>query len=102
MWDELKELFAAWIAGVAAAVEWLATRIVPRRRIVIVEGDPGSFTARVTSAGKGRALPEKSFRLTHGMADPAFSDAWRAALRGSHIDLFMRSDKVLFRAVDFP
>jgi len=102
VWDELKELFATWIAGVAAAVDWLATRIVPRRRILIVEGDPGSFTARVTSARKGGSLPEKSFRLTQGMADPAFSEAWRAALRGSHIDLLMRSDEVLFRVVDFP
>jgi general secretion pathway protein L len=102
MLAELKDLFAIWIAAVAVAVDSIATRIVPQPRILLAESDPGSFTARVTSTGTGTVLPERSFRLLHGRTEPAFSDAWQAALRGSHIDVLMRSDEILFRAVDFP
>ena len=43
-----------------------------------------------------------AFELTHGHAQPALSAEWRAALRGSRIDIIMRPDHVLFRAVDSP
>jgi general secretion pathway protein L len=33
---------------------------------------------------------------------PHFGRQWQAALRGSHIDVMMRSDQLLFRTVDFP
>ena len=102
MLAELKLLFAEWIAAVAAVVDSVASRIVPQRRISLVQGDADSFTARATSAGKGVVLPEASFRLLHGRIEPALSDAWRTALRGSRISILMRNDHFLFRTVDFP
>jgi general secretion pathway protein L len=102
MLTELKDLFAVWIAAVAAAIEAMLTRIVPQRKILLVEGDGDIFTARVTSAGKETALPEMSFRLVHGSAEPPFSEAWQTTLRGSRISVLMRPDHFLFRAVDFP
>jgi hypothetical protein len=66
MMSGLKDLFERWIAAVAAAVHALATRVVPQRRILVVEGEANSFTARVTSAQKGPILPEMTFRLLHG------------------------------------
>jgi general secretion pathway protein L len=102
MMSELKELFAEWIAAVAAAVHAVTSRIVPQPRILFVEGEGNSFTARVTSARKGSFLPPTSFRLLHGRPEPALTPEWQAALRGSRIDIVMRADQVLFRAVDFP
>jgi general secretion pathway protein L len=102
MMPGLKDLFEVWIAAVAAAVHALATRVVPRRRILLVEGEANSFTARVTSAQKGPTLPQASFRLVHGRPEPALTAEWQAALHGSCIDVLMRPDQVLFRAVDFP
>jgi general secretion pathway protein L len=102
MLSELKELFGVWIAAVAAAIDAIVTRIVPHRRILLVEGEPDSFSARVTSSGKGTVLPQASFRLMNGRTEPALSKEWQAALRGSRIDVAMRSDQVLFRTVDFP
>ena len=102
MLAELKELFAAWIAAVVAAARSVTTRIVPQRRILLIEGDADSFTARVTSAGKGAELPEAYFRLLRGGVEPALSEGWQAALRGSHISILMRPDHFLFRDIDFP
>jgi general secretion pathway protein L len=99
---ELKDLFAVWIAAIASAVESIATRIGWQRCVLFVEGEPDTFTARVTAAGKGAMLPETLFCLTHGRAEPAFSAAWQAVLRGSRISILMRPDHFLLRAVDLP
>ena len=102
MLAELKELFGVWIAAVTAAIHTIIARIVPQRRIELVEGDSGRFTACMISSRKGPTLAPCAFELTHGHAQPALSAEWRAALRGSRIDIIMRPDHVLFRAVDFP
>jgi general secretion pathway protein L len=77
-------------------------RIVPQQRILFVEGDGDSFTAREISAGKDALLPQTAFRLLHGRPEPALTPEWLAALRGGRIDVLMRSDQVLFRTIDFP
>jgi general secretion pathway protein L len=102
MISELKDLFGEWIAAVAAVVHTVTARMVPQRRILFVEGDSDSFTARMTSAGKDVLLPQTSFRLLHGRPEPALTPEWLAALRGSRIDVLMRPDQVLFRVIDFP
>jgi general secretion pathway protein L len=102
MMSELKEVVGEWIAAVAAAIYAVTARIVPQRRILFIQGDGDRFTARVTSARKGGFLPQASFRLVHGQPEPALTAEWQAALRGSRIDILMKPDKVLFRAIDFP
>jgi len=102
MMSELRELFAEWIAAVAAAIRAVITRMVPQRRILLVEGEGGSFTARVSSARKDGFLPPASFRLVRGRPEPALSPEWQAALQGGRIEIRMGPDQVLFRAIDFP
>jgi general secretion pathway protein L len=51
---------------------------------------------------KGALLPQASFRLFNGQAEPTLRREWQAALRGSRIDVVMRSDQLLFRTIDFP
>jgi general secretion pathway protein L len=102
MFAELKELFGVWIAAVTAAIHAVMARVVPRRRIEWIEGDAGRFTARMVSARKGPALAPFAFEPAQGGVQPALSAEWRAALRGSRIDIVMRPDHVLFRAIDFP
>jgi general secretion pathway protein L len=99
---ELKDLFATWIAAVAAAIEVVVTRIAPPRHIFLVAGEGDSFAAHVASPGKGIIVPQATFRLVNGRTDPAFGSEWQAALRGSRIEVVMRPDQMLFRAVDFP
>jgi general secretion pathway protein L len=102
MLAELKELFGVWIAAVTAAIQAVMARVVPQRRIAWIEGDAGRFTARMVSARKGPALAPFAFELRQGNPQPALSAEWQAALRGSRIDIVMRPDHVLFRAIDFP
>ena|SRR6516225_10025000 len=75
MLSELKDLFAVWIGAVAAAIDAIVTRIVPQRRVLLVEGERGHFTARIISASKGAVLPQLSLRLHNGRLEPAFRPA---------------------------
>lgn len=102
MISEFKELFATWIAAVAAAIDAAVARIGRRRQVLLVEGEGDRFTARVISARNGVDLPELAFRLRDGRPEPALTPEWLAALRGSRINILMRQDQVLFRPVDFP
>ena len=102
MISELKDLFGSWIAAVATALRFITARMLSQRHIRFVERDPDTFTARTTSTRKGPILPEASFQLRHGRPEPALTAEWQAALRGSHLDILMRPDQVLFRAIDFP
>jgi general secretion pathway protein L len=102
MLAELKELFGVWIAAVTAAVHTIMARIVPQRRIELLEGAAGRFTARMVSARKGPALAPFTFELAQGRPQPPLGAEWRAALRGSRVDIVMRPDGVLFREIDFP
>lgn len=102
MIPELKDLFATWIAAVAAAINAVVTWIVTQRRIRLVEGEPDQFSAQVVSLVEDAALPPADIRLSSGRPEADFSREWQAALRGSHIELVMRPDRLLFRTVEFP
>lgn len=102
MMSELKELFATWMAAVAAAIDAAGAKLARRRQIVLIEGEGNGFTARVTSTERGASLPDLSFRLVQNRPEPAVPPEWVAALRGSQVDIVMRPDHVLVRPLDFP
>lgn len=100
---ELKQLYAIWIAAVTAAIQAFVARVAPRRRVLLQAADAGGFTARpVASSAKDAGLQPLSFRIVNGRAEPAPPPAWLAMLRGSHIEIRMTPDHMLFRPLDFP
>src|SRR3954453_14223997 len=101
MIPEIKDLFGAWMEAVAAAIDATLARIKPPRRIRLVEGEADHFSAH-QAPGRLAGLPPADFRLWDGGFEPALSREWQAAMRGSQIELMMRSDQVLCRTVEFP
>ncbi|OPH83988.1 PilN domain-containing protein [Nitrobacter vulgaris] len=97
--SEAKKLFEGWIGTVAAALQTSVTRAMPQRRILLKQDATGDFAAIAISKQKGAALSQITLRL--GQA-PVLTEEWRAALRGSQLEIHMRADQVLFRTVDFP
>jgi general secretion pathway protein L len=102
MLAELKELFAIWITAVATALDALISRLAPRRRARLQEIAPDRFTVSLAVPAKESMLQPVSFDLVQGRAHPQLSQPWRAALRGSQIEISMLPDQVLFRELDFP
>ncbi|WP_292619338.1 PilN domain-containing protein [Nitrobacter sp. 62-23] len=99
MMADANKLFEDWIGSVAMALRTAAARVTPRPRILLKQNDAGAFVARVVSNRNGVALPQSTFRPGQ---EAAMTDEWRAALRGSQLEIHMRTDQVLFRAIDFP
>src|SRR3981081_299979 len=102
MIPELKALFGEWIAAVARAVNSMINRYARRRLILLSESGDNTFTAKVTPGRKGPALPDVSFRLSHGRPNPSLPADWQTTLRGSQAEFLLKSDQVLFRSLDFP
>src|SRR5712675_439780 len=102
MISELKALFDEGIAAVAGTVESVTCRLVRRRQILLSEAADITFTARLASARNGPALPDVSFRLSHGRPSPSLPADWEAVLRGSRVEILLTSGQVLFRSLDFP
>jgi general secretion pathway protein L len=100
--SELKELFGEWITAVAGAIDAVAGRYVPRRQILLSEGEGNAITAKVMSARKGIALPEVLFRLINGRPYPPLPADWETAFRGSRVEVLLQSDHVMFRSLNFP
>jgi general secretion pathway protein L len=102
MISEFKELFGEWIGAVERAIDAAASRFMPRQQILLIEGNESTYTAKAAPAARGNALPDVSFRVLQGRPDPALPTEWETALRGSRIEILVKSERVLFRALDFP
>jgi general secretion pathway protein L len=102
MMATITAFFHEWIAAVAKAVNFVLRRYAPRRHVLLTEGRDQTFMASLKSARKGPALPDVSFRLSHGRPDPALPGEWETALRGARVEAVMASNRVLFRSLDFP
>jgi general secretion pathway protein L len=102
MISELKELFGEWIAAVDRAINSVASRFMPQRQILLIEGDGNTFTAKTAAVKEGAGLPDVSFRLLNGRPSPSFPAAWETTLRGSRVEILLKSEHVLFRSLDFP
>ena len=102
MISEAKAIFAEWITAVTRAVDIAAERVVRTRRILLRELDDGSFVASATAAKNGAALPVTSFRLEAGRPRPPLSADWRAAFRGSRVEVDLQPVHIMTHLLDFP
>lgn len=100
--SETKRLYERWIAAVCVAVEATAERFVRSRRILVGESADGAFTATMVSVKKGEGLPAIAFRLENGKPQPPPAADWKAAFRGSRIEVQLQSGHVMTRVLDFP
>jgi general secretion pathway protein L len=100
--SELKQLFDAWIATVAGAIDAAAARAMRPRQILLKEDEGNSFTATMMPAQNRPALPAVSFYLSNGRPHPPLPAEWEAACRGSRIEIQLQPDHVMFRPLDFP
>jgi general secretion pathway protein L len=99
---ESRQLFDAWIAAVTGAVDAAAGRLIRARTIRLDEGADGGFTASTVAATGGERLPAVSFRLDKGRPQPPLPAEWKAAFRGSRIEVQLQPDHVMTRLLDFP
>lgn len=99
--SDAREFMTTWIDAVSGAVEALAGRLVRARRIRLIEADDGTFTAGADAKGR-HALSGFCFRLEGGRPQPPLPAEWKAAFRGSLVEMQLQSAHVLTHQLDFP
>jgi general secretion pathway protein L len=102
MFSEIRGLFDEWIAIAARGVDLAVGRYARRPQIVLGGESAGLLTARLTSARKGPALRDISFRISNGRPSPPLPADWAAVFRDSRVEMILSPDEVLFRSLDFP
>lgn len=118
--DAIGTGFSLWIDAVAATINAYLERLRPVRRIEVVEDAEGEFTIRMADpAGAADAAlqPTSVVIGPSGLAHvpeqgtPVFSEgqaqikdpaAWREVVRGSKVELLLRSSRFLFRPLELP
>jgi general secretion pathway protein L len=100
--SESKVVFGEWIAAVTGAVDAVADRFVSARRILLRERDDGAFVASTTPGTRDAALPDISFRFDAGRPQPPLPADWKAAFRGSRVEVDLQPMHVMTHQLDFP
>jgi general secretion pathway protein L len=99
---QIRDEFSTWIAFVAEAVVAAVNRISVRRHVHLIETGRNSFTMKMISKPKQSAPSDFHFDLRDDEPSPALPADWKAALRGSQFEVFLRSSRFLFRPLDLP
>ena len=102
MLSQSKVVFDEWIVAVTRAVDRVAERFVRARDIRLREREDGTFVASADAKRGGPALPDVSFRLESGKAQPPLPAEWKAAFCGSRVEVELQSSHIMTHRLDFP
>jgi len=99
----IRDEFAAWIGSVAEAIVSAISRISVKPPIQLIETDRNLFVMRMTSRRGRSAPPACHFVLKDDEVGVlALPKDWKAALRGSRLDVVLMSSRFLSRPLDLP
>ena len=95
---QIADGFSRWMDCVAATVVTMLDWLVAPRRVRLAEQENGTFTLQ-TPAGKS-SPSFTPLKISNGVASCSGDAA--AMLKGSRVELAMRSDQFFFRAIELP
>ncbi len=93
--------FRAWMDSVALVLSERVESVGAYRRVRLTEEENGSFSVELARAGK-RTRVDTPIRIAEGTVIEPLAHQTAAAIRGSHIELVLRSDRFLLRPLDLP
>ncbi|RED35169.1 general secretion pathway protein L [Rhodopseudomonas thermotolerans] len=107
MLETIAASFFAWIDAVVIGLAALARRIRPVRRICVAEQEDGSFMMSMadpaTRGGKRRDAPAaRQLQIIGATFNEPLPAEWTKLMRGSEVELMMRSSRFLFRPLELP
>jgi general secretion pathway protein L len=99
---QIRDEFSTWIGRVAEAIVAAVNRISVHRHVRLIETGQNSFTMSMISKPRQAAPPDFQFKLMDDEPGLPLPADWKAALRGSHFEVVLRSSRFLFRPLDLP
>lgn len=100
--SRVRDEFSAWIASVAEAIVAGFNRLMVHQQVQLIETDPNSFAMKATAKPNRLPPAECRFSLIDDQPGLALSADWKAALKGSRLEVRLRSSRFLFRPLDLP
>src|SRR5262249_24125830 len=91
--------FFRWMDAVAASIIALAGWLTSRRPVRLVEEQPGTLVIDGATQSSGS---EESIRVADGQVIGMPSDKAAAMLRGSRAEIFVQTNRFLFRQLELP
>jgi general secretion pathway protein L len=100
--DRIREEFSTWIASVADACVAAMSRFSAKRQVLLTETAPNTFKMSAQPTPKEPGPPDCQFVLVADEPSPPLAPDWKAALRGSRIEVRLAPSRFLFRPLDLP
>lgn len=100
--DAIIVRFWQWLDHVAEAMIALVARVVTPRSVSLVEQEPGQFAVMSADRGEAAALRGLELRVADGAIVGRPAPELDAALRGSRVELTLRSDRFVFKPLELP
>ncbi|HET9175169.1 MAG TPA: PilN domain-containing protein [Pseudolabrys sp.] len=98
----LADVFWCWIDCVAVSLGNRIDSIRRLRHVRLTEEETNSFKLELVSSGKGASVVVERIRMAEGRVVGVPSQQAEVALRGSQVELVLRSDRFLLRRLDLP
>lgn len=98
----LTDVFWCWIDCVAVSLSNRIDSIRRLRHVRLTEDETNSFKLELVSSGKGPSVVVERIRMAEGRVVGVSSQQAEVALRGSQVELVLRSDRFLLRPLDLP
>src|SRR5262249_16717277 len=95
------DVFRAWVDTVAQSIVAATDRVGSPRRVALIETDDDAFEIERPQTAKSAAKPGR-LRIVNGAVVEPAPPGLKAALRGSRVELVVRSSRFLFRALELP
>ncbi len=99
---KFRDEFSTWIASVAEAIVAGSNRLSVQHQVRLVETDQNTFVIEMTAKPKQPVPPECRFALVDDAPDQNVPAEWKSVLKGSRLDVSLRSSRFLFRPLDLP
>lgn len=98
--ETIGTVFSAWLNRVAEAMVAAALRFKSIPTIALIEDDAGRFSVRTD--GKTVTLAGRQLQLDDLRAGGSSASPFEAAIKGSRVELMLRSERFIFKTMELP
>ncbi|WOJ90167.1 hypothetical protein RZS28_02360 [Methylocapsa polymorpha] len=99
---KIVEAFSQWIDHVEAAILASSESMRSARRLRLVEGRDGAFSAQASSDKASPDWPKEPIRIVDGRIDPAASASWAPMFNRARVELVLQPHRFMFRPLELP
>ncbi len=99
---QIIEIFWRWIDSIALTITSLFDRVGSRREVQLIEEESDQFRLHAVGHDGKLKVPDHSVRIVQGSVAGPLPEKWATILRGSRIEIVLKSARFLFQPLELP